>query len=66
MHCGRIDGVAAGLAPGVVSAPPGERTISLRAPRFVDYATTLTIAGAGEQQVRHIGANDQQKQDAHR
>jgi formylglycine-generating enzyme required for sulfatase activity len=49
-----IDGVAAGLAPGVVSAPPGERTVSLRAPRFVDYATTLTIAGAGEQQTLHV------------
>src|SRR5205823_4630798 len=45
-----IDGVAAGLAPGVLTVPAGERTVSLRAPRYVDYATTLTIQGAGVRQ----------------
>src|SRR5437762_838511 len=49
-----IDGVAAGLAPGVLSVPAGERTVSLRAPRYVDYATTLTIQGAGARQDLHV------------
>ncbi|HEY0766794.1 MAG TPA: SUMF1/EgtB/PvdO family nonheme iron enzyme [Steroidobacteraceae bacterium] len=48
-----IDGVAAGLAPGVLSVPAGERTVSLRAPRYVDYATRLTIQGAGARQDLH-------------
>src|SRR5204863_403914 len=34
-----IDGVAAGLAPGILAVPAGERTVSLRAPRYVGYAT---------------------------
>jgi len=50
----QIDGVAAGLAPGVVSVPAGERTVSLRAPRYVDYATTLAIQGAGARQDLHV------------
>jgi formylglycine-generating enzyme required for sulfatase activity len=49
-----IDGVAAGLAPGVLSVPAGERTISLRAPRYVDYSTTLEIHGAGAGQELHV------------
>src|SRR5205807_9975154 len=49
-----IDGVAAGLAPGVLTVPAGERTISLRAPRYVDYATTLTVQGAGARQELHV------------
>ena len=49
-----IDGVAAGLAPGVISVPAGERTISLRAPRYVDYATAVHIEGAGAAQELHV------------
>src|SRR5947207_835499 len=49
-----IDGVAAGLAPGVISVPAGDRTISLRAPRYVDYTTTLGIEGAGARQELHV------------
>jgi formylglycine-generating enzyme required for sulfatase activity len=49
-----IDGVAAGLTPGVISVPAGERTISLRAPRYVDYSTTLGIEGAGARQELHV------------
>jgi formylglycine-generating enzyme required for sulfatase activity len=49
-----IDGVAAGLAPGVITVPAGERTISLRAPRYVDYTTTLGIQGAGARQELHV------------
>jgi formylglycine-generating enzyme required for sulfatase activity len=49
-----IDGVPAGLAPGLVNVPAGERTISLRAPRYVDYATPLRIEGAGVRQELHV------------
>src|SRR5437588_149899 len=49
-----IDGVAAGLAPGVIGVPAGERTISLRAPRYLDYTTTLGIEGAGARQELHV------------
>src|SRR6184192_3802175 len=49
-----IDGVAAGLAPGVISVPAGDRTLSLRAPRYVDYTTTLGIEGAGARQELHV------------
>jgi len=45
-----IDGVPAGIAPGLIEVPPGERTISLRAPRYVDFATQLRIAGGGTRQ----------------
>lgn len=45
-----IDGVAAGLAPGTLSVPAGVRTLSLRAPRYVDYSATLEIQGAGGRQ----------------
>ncbi len=31
-----VDGVEAGKAPGEVHVPPGERTITLRAPRYLD------------------------------
>ncbi len=49
-----VDGVAAGLAPGLVSVPAGARTITLTAPHFVDYATTLTVQGAGVRQDLHV------------
>lgn len=45
-----IDGVAVGVAPGVIDVPAGERTISLRAPRYVDFATQMHIAGGGVRQ----------------
>src|SRR5262249_10707901 len=45
-----VDGVAAGLAPGDVRVPAGTRTLTLSAPRYVDYATTLVIAGEGARQ----------------
>src|SRR5437879_3366813 len=45
---------AAGLAAGVIGVPAGERTISLRAPRYVDYTTTLGIEGAGARQELHV------------
>lgn len=49
-----IDGVAAGLVPGMLSVPAGVRTISLRAPRYVDYTATLDIQGAGARQELHV------------
>lgn len=45
-----VDGVEIGHAPGVLSAPAGERTVMISAPRYVDYITNLTIKGAGERQ----------------
>jgi formylglycine-generating enzyme required for sulfatase activity len=45
-----IDGVESGRAPGLITAPPGNHTITLRAPRYVDYIATLAIAGAGARQ----------------
>jgi len=45
-----VDGVEIGHAPGVLSVPAGERTVMISAPRYVDYVTNLTIAGAGERQ----------------
>src|SRR5205807_1807978 len=60
-----IDGVAAGLAPGVIGVPAGERTISLRAPRYVDYTTTLGIEGAGGRG-RHHRRNASRTYAAHR
>ena len=45
-----VDGVEVGRAPGVLSIPAGPRTLMVSAPRYVDYITNLTIAGAGERQ----------------
>jgi formylglycine-generating enzyme required for sulfatase activity len=45
-----VDGVAAGLAPGEVHVPAGTRTLTLSAPRYVDYTTTLAVAGGGARQ----------------
>ncbi len=49
-----IDGVPAGLAPGVLEVPAGERTVTVRAPRYLDYAATLNIEGAGARQNLHV------------
>jgi formylglycine-generating enzyme required for sulfatase activity len=45
-----IDGAESGRAPGDIDVPPGDRTITLRAPRYVDYVAHLTIEGAGAKQ----------------
>jgi hypothetical protein len=49
-----VDGVEVGSAPGVLSIPAGQRTLIVRAPRYVDYITNLTINGAGESQDLHV------------
>ena len=41
-----IDGVEAGRAPGELRVAAGQRTLTLRAPRHLDYVTTLNIQGA--------------------
>ena len=48
-----VDGLEVGHAPGELSIPAGERTLIIRAPRYVDYITNVTIAGAGEHQDLH-------------
>ncbi|MGB8326588.1 MAG: PEGA domain-containing protein [Steroidobacteraceae bacterium] len=45
-----VDGETVGRAPGVVSVGAGERTIVLRAERFLDYQAKLDIDGAGMKQ----------------
>jgi hypothetical protein len=45
-----VDGVETGRAPGVMSIPAGQRTLIIRAPRHVDYITSVAIEGAGERQ----------------
>jgi formylglycine-generating enzyme required for sulfatase activity len=45
-----VDGVETGKAPGEVEAPPGSHTITLRAPRYVDYITNVAVEGLGKRQ----------------
>jgi hypothetical protein len=49
-----VDGIEAGPAPGVLSIAAGQRTLIIRAPRYVDYITNVTINGAGEAQNLHV------------
>ena len=45
-----VDGAEVGRAPGDVAMSAGDRTITLRAPRYVDYITHLSVQGAGRRQ----------------
>lgn len=45
-----VDGIEVGRAPGELSIPAGQRTLIIRAPRYLDYITNVTIQGAGERQ----------------
>ena len=45
-----VDGIEVGRAPGDVEAAAGERTVTLRAPRYVDFSSHVNIAGAGARQ----------------
>jgi PEGA domain len=45
-----VDGAESGHVPGELRIPAGQRTLIIRAPRYVDYITNVTIAGAGERQ----------------
>ncbi|HKW83013.1 MAG TPA: PEGA domain-containing protein, partial [Burkholderiaceae bacterium] len=44
------DGAKVGNVPGVVDVPAGERTLTFKAPRYLDYVQRLTIVGMGEKQ----------------
>jgi formylglycine-generating enzyme required for sulfatase activity len=45
-----VDGVEAGKAPGEIVVQPGQRTVTLRAPRYLDHVANLEIEGGGERQ----------------
>ncbi|HUK00885.1 MAG TPA: SUMF1/EgtB/PvdO family nonheme iron enzyme [Steroidobacteraceae bacterium] len=45
-----IDGVPAGHAPGTIEVPAGRRTITLRAPHYLDAVAERIIAGAGRRE----------------
>ena len=45
-----VDGAEAGRAPGDIAVPAGERTITLRAPRYVDSINRVSVLGAGARQ----------------
>ena len=45
-----VDGVEAGKSPGEVSVPPGPRTITLRAARYLDHVASVNIEGGGARQ----------------
>ena len=49
-----VDGVESGHVPGELSIPAGQRTVIIRAPRYVDYITNVTIEGAGARQELHV------------
>ena len=44
------DGASLGRVPGIVDVPAGERTLTFRAPRYLDHVERLTVAGGGEKQ----------------
>jgi len=43
-----VDGVQVGRAPGEIALATGTRTVTLRAPRYLDLTRRLQIKGAGE------------------
>ena len=45
-----VDGVEVGKSPGEVSVPPGQRTITLRAPRYLDHVESVNIEGSDKRQ----------------
>jgi formylglycine-generating enzyme required for sulfatase activity len=44
------DGAPLGRVPGSVQVPAGDRTLTFKAPRYLDHVERLTIAGGGEKQ----------------
>ena len=44
------DGARLGNVPGTVDVPAGDRTLTFKAPRYLDHVERLTIAGGGERQ----------------
>jgi len=45
-----VDGVESGKAPGDIDVAAGRRTVTLRAPRYLDHVANLDIEGAGARQ----------------
>ncbi len=45
-----VDGEPAGWAPGVVQIPAGQRTLTLRAERYLDAVARLDVTGGGVRQ----------------
>ena len=45
-----VDGVETGKAPGEVTVQPGPRTVTLRAPRYLDHVESVNIEGGGARQ----------------
>jgi len=45
-----IDGVDSGTAPGEIEVAPGRRTVTLRAPRYLDFVANLDVAGGGKRE----------------
>ena len=44
------DGAPLGRVPGAVQVPAGDRTLTFKAPRYLDHVERLTFAGGGEKQ----------------
>jgi formylglycine-generating enzyme required for sulfatase activity len=44
------DGARIGRVPGTVDVPAGDRTLTFKAPHYLEHVERLTIAGAGELQ----------------
>jgi formylglycine-generating enzyme required for sulfatase activity len=44
------DGARLGRVPGTVDVPAGERTLTFKAPHYLDHVERLSIIGAGEHQ----------------
>jgi formylglycine-generating enzyme required for sulfatase activity len=44
------DGAPLGRVPGAVKVPAGDRTLTFKAPRYLDHVERLAIAGGGEKQ----------------
>ncbi len=44
------DGAPLGRVPGTVDVPAGERTLTFKAPRYLDYVQRLAVEGGGKKQ----------------
>jgi formylglycine-generating enzyme required for sulfatase activity len=49
-----VDGVRAGKVPGELSIAAGPRTITLRAPRYLDQVVRLDVVGMGQKQSAQV------------
>jgi formylglycine-generating enzyme required for sulfatase activity len=49
-----VNGAQVGRAPGVVEAPAGRQTLTIRAPRYLDRILELDVAGGGRAQIVEV------------